>query len=134
MNPDSGVPDTATAPGSDGKLTAISAYAADSPFCGVVSDSRYRHDLRASLAIINGYSKALESSFQELTDHCQDLLGAVAVELNPDTLAQVQTLKADCRFCLSRLNSSVEQLKDRLAADDLTGAEDDVDPSGPSSR
>ena len=75
---------------------------------------RNYHDIRASLAIINGYSHALKSSFDELKDQYGDVLeqkDGVSDTVSSDRL---MSLEADCRFCLSRLCSSVEQLKERL--------------------
>lgn len=77
---------------------------------------RSDHDIRASLAIINGYGQALNSSFQELKEQYNDLLeqnDGVSDTARGDRL---MALEADCRFCLSRLCSSVAQLKESLTA------------------
>ena len=57
------------------------------------------HDIRASLAIINGYSDVLDQK-----------------EGDNDTAGsdRLMSLEADCRFCVSRLCSAVDQLKGRL--------------------
>ena len=74
----------------------------------------YYHDIRASLAIINGYSHALKSSFDELKDQYSDVLEKKDGRSDPANSDRLMSLEADCRFCLSRLCSSVDQLKERL--------------------
>ncbi len=75
---------------------------------------RNYHDIRASLAIINGYSHALKSSFDELKDQYGDVLEQKGGVSDTASCDHLMSLEADCRFCLSRLCSSVEQLKQRL--------------------
>ncbi len=74
------------------------------------------HDIRASLAIINGYSHALKASFEELKDQYSDVSEQKDGETDTAGSDRLMSLEADCRFCLSRLCSSVDQLKGRLEA------------------
>lgn len=80
------------------------------------------HDVRASLAIINGYSLALDSTFHELIGKYNTALGDSAA--NTQATADLKMLEADCRFCLSRLCRSVEQLKERLEVNEAASATD----------
>ena len=75
---------------------------------------RNYHDIRASLAIINGYSHALKSSFDELKDQYSDVLEKKDGKSETTNSDRLMSLEADCRFCLSRLCSSVDQLRERL--------------------
>lgn len=77
------------------------------------------HDIRASLAIINGYSHALKSSFDELKEQYGDVLEHKEGASDTSSSDRLMSLEADCRFCLSRLCSSVDQLKERLGVDDV---------------
>lgn len=79
-----------------------------------VGKVRYYHDIRASLAIINGYSHALKSSFDELKDQYSDVLEHKDGKSDTVNSDRLMSLEADCRFCLSRLCSSVDQLRERL--------------------
>lgn len=72
------------------------------------------HDIRASLAIINGYSNALKASFQDLKDQYSDVLDQKDGDIDSTGSDRLMSLEADCRFCLSRLCSSVDQLRGRL--------------------
>ncbi|ASJ70393.1 hypothetical protein [Granulosicoccus antarcticus] len=75
------------------------------------------HDIRASLTIINGYSSALESSFQELRDLYNETLEQKDGFTDEARSARLMTLEADCRFCLSRMCGSVAKLKERLQSE-----------------
>ena len=79
-----------------------------------VGKVRDYHDIRASLAIINGYSHALKASFQELKEQYSDVLEQKDGDSDTTGSDRLMSLEADCRFCLSRLCSSVDQLKGRL--------------------
>lgn len=80
-----------------------------------VQHARVQHDIRASLAISHGFNQALESSFAELCDVVQHVLGAHGETSSDDLLlARVKQLEADCTFCLSRLGRSLEQLDRRI--------------------
>ena len=79
-----------------------------------VGKVRDYHDIRASLAIINGYSHALKASFQELKEQYSDVLERKDGDSDTTGSDRLMSLEADCRFCLSRLCSSVDQLKGRL--------------------
>ena len=86
----------------------------ESPDLTVVGKVRNYHDIRASLAIINGYSHALKESFQELKEQYSDVLDQKDGETDSTGSDRLMSMEADCRFCLSRLCSSVDQLKGRL--------------------
>ncbi|MGQ7847799.1 hypothetical protein ACUNV4_25115 [Granulosicoccus sp. 3-233] len=77
------------------------------------------HDLRASLAIVNGFSAALGASFQDLTDQYQEILESNDVALIAESADRLMMLDADCRFCLSRLHTSIDKLKERLERERL---------------
>lgn len=82
------------------------------------------HDLRASLAIVNGYSAALGSSFEDLQGAYGEIIAMEESVVRPESVERLMMLEADCRFCLSSLRSSVERLKLRLhSKHDLTAAE-----------
>ncbi len=72
------------------------------------------HDVKASLAILNGYGDALDSSFSELCSQMDAIVSDTTLLKDQHTLGQLKTLEADCRFCLSRIRSSAGQLKERL--------------------
>ena len=72
------------------------------------------HDIRASLAIINGYSLALKASFDELKEQYSDVLDQKEGDSDTAGSDRLMSLEADCRFCVSRLCSAVDQLKGRL--------------------
>lgn len=72
------------------------------------------HDLRATLAIVNGFAQALDGSFVQLKQKYDDLLSQNTSTDTVDDMAELRTLEADCRFCLSRLLGSVDQLRERL--------------------
>lgn len=83
------------------------------------STVRNYHDIRASLAIINGYSNALQSTFQDLRDHYGEALEPTDETSATTSSDRLMSLEADCRFCLSRLCSSVDQLKQSLVFGDM---------------
>lgn len=77
------------------------------------------HDIRASLAIINGYSAALDSSFSEFKALYDETFENKDGSCDETSSARLMTLEADCRFCLSRMYSSVEKLKERLESESV---------------
>lgn len=81
--------------------------------------SMNHHDIRASLAIINGYSSALASSFVELRDLYNETLENTDGFADEAISARLMTLEADCRFCLSRMCGSVAKLKEHLQSEDV---------------
>lgn len=68
------------------------------------------HDIRASIAILNGFGDALGSSFQELSKALDDVIDCTACDPGMEAVGQIKTLQADCRFCLSRLQTATERL------------------------
>lgn len=72
------------------------------------------HDLRASLAIVNGYSAALDASFEDLCNQYREILESDGDAGLSESADRLMALDADCRFCLSRLHTSIDQLKLRL--------------------
>lgn len=80
------------------------------------------HDLRASLAIVNGFSTALGASFQDLSEQYSLILEAEEDVEDSGAADRLMMLEADCRFCLSRLRTSIDQLKHRLLVEhDIDG-------------
>lgn len=75
------------------------------------------HNLRASLAIVNGYSAALSASFEDLSAQYGGILSGGDEITDSQAVDRLMTLDADCRFCLSRLKTSIDQLKQRLRDD-----------------
>lgn len=75
------------------------------------------HDLRASLAIVNGFSAALGASFQDLSDQYSEIIELESDKISTESTDRLMMLDADCRFCLSRLRTSIDQLKHRLATE-----------------
>lgn len=84
-----------------------------------VNDHKLNHDLRASLAITNGFNQALDSSFSELCISFGQLLDSQTSSTITDVelVNKVEQLEADCRFCLSRMSRSLEKLNARLDSD-----------------
>jgi len=79
------------------------------------------HDIRASLAILSGFGEALETSFTELSSQMSAVMLKPCLQDDRESIGQLKTLEADCRFCLSRLRLSAGQLKERLEALDRCG-------------
>ncbi len=84
----------------------------------VVSDSESRltsqemHDVQASLAIINGYSRALADLFEDLTGKYRVVVGDAGSE---EELEEITSLESGGNVCLSGLSRSVEQLKCKMS-------------------
>ena len=72
------------------------------------------HDIRASLAILCGFGEALENSFVELSSCVDAAVCQHGLQNERETVGQLKTLEADCRFCLSRIRLSAAQLKEQL--------------------
>jgi hypothetical protein len=85
----------------------------------VASDSESRltsqemHDVQASLAIINGYSRALADLFEDLSVKYAVVVGDSGSDKE---LADITTLEFGCNVSLSGLTRSVEQLKCKMSA------------------
>ena len=77
------------------------------------------HDLRASLAIVNGFSAALGASFQDLSDQYREILESDDDAFIAESADRLMMLDADCRFCLSRLHTSIDKLKHRLETEQV---------------
>lgn len=77
------------------------------------------HDIRASLAITNGFNQALESTFSELCETYEQLLltRGTRSTTDVDLIKQLDRLEADCHFCMSRIKRSLEQLGSRIDYD-----------------
>lgn len=91
---------------------------------------RSSHDIKASLAIANGFSQALELALDDLQDSYLSIVNSV----DNVPASKLQLLKQhdnDCRFCLGRLSSSLQQLKTRIdqcdALKDSSHAPDEQD-------
>lgn len=80
------------------------------------ADARARHDIRASLAITRGFSKALESSFGELCQTVEHIISDCDTSAYADVIKRISELEADCGFCLSRIERSLDQLGVRIEA------------------
>lgn len=74
------------------------------------------HDIRASLAITRGFSKALEGSFNQLCDSVERVVSGDDARTDENVLKRISELEADCSFCLSRIERSLEQLGTRIEA------------------
>ena len=79
-----------------------------------VDNVRSLHDIRASLAILCGFGEALENSFAELSSCMDAAVCEYGLQDKRETVGQLKTLEADCRFCLSRIRLSAAQLKESL--------------------
>lgn len=81
-----------------------------------LSNSRVRsiHDIKASLAISNGFSQALETALSDLHESYVDIVHSTEATVSPELLQQLRKHENDCKFCLSRLSSSLSQLKTRI--------------------
>lgn len=77
------------------------------------NDSSMSHDVRAALAIASGFSDALRESFDQLQSCTEPLLEDERI-LPAPVADEVAMMEADCRFCLSRLQASVQRLKQKL--------------------
>lgn len=75
----------------------------------LLSNARIRHDIRASLAISKGMCQALEMSLEHLSEAC-------AIDTPEERLNSLETIEKDCRFCLSRILSSLTQLDSTVEA------------------
>ena len=71
---------------------------------------RLNHDMRASLAITNGFNQALETSLLDLVAEYQMLLDSKTSTPHEADLENVKKLEADCHFCLSRITRSIVKL------------------------
>ena len=71
---------------------------------------RLNHDMRASLAITNGFSQALGTSLSDLVAEFQILLDSRASITSEADLENINKLEGDCRFCLSRITRSLVKL------------------------
>ncbi|MDB3935881.1 hypothetical protein N9383_04090 [Granulosicoccus sp.] len=71
---------------------------------------RLNHDMRASLAITNGFNQALEASLLDLVAEYQILLDSKTSTPHEPDLENVKKLEGDCRFCLSRMTRSIVKL------------------------
>ncbi len=80
------------------------------------ASTKARHDIRASLAITRGFSKALESSFSDLCQTVEHALAGCDSGTNSEAVTRIAELEADCGFCLSRIERSLEQLSERIEA------------------
>lgn len=78
--------------------------------------AKSNHDIRASLAITNGFNQALESSFSDLCSAVEQLVRDREIRTDEDEalIHHVAKLEADCWFCLSRINRSLTQLGTRI--------------------
>lgn len=86
----------------------------DAPSGSIESHIKSLHDVKASLAILNGYGESLSTSFTELCDHMDSIVIRTTLKDDMDAIGQLKTLEADCRFCLSRIRASTDQLKEHL--------------------
>lgn len=82
------------------------------------------HDLRASLAIVNGFSAALGASFQDLSEQYKEILESDDDAFIAESADRLMMLDADCRFCLSRLHTSIDKLKHRLETERVIAGSD----------
>lgn len=80
-------------------------------------NARSNHDIRASLAVTKGFNTALGASLADLCEAVQQLLDMDDSDAKSGQLQRVALLEEDCRFCMSRINRSIEQLGTRLEAD-----------------
>ena len=71
---------------------------------------RLNHDMRASLAITNGFSQALGTSLSDLFAEFHILLDSQASKTSEADLENINRLEGDCRFCLSRITRSLVKL------------------------
>ena len=78
--------------------------------------SRSDHDIRASIAITKGFNKALESSLSELSHALHQALDQYDADSQGEPITRIRELEEDCRFCVLRINRSLEQLHARLIA------------------
>lgn len=78
------------------------------------------HDIRAYLAITNGFTEALEISLTDLVSEFKLVLNS---EDAPGNLQNLDKLEGDCRFCLSRISRSLALLSERINKVTLIDAE-----------
>lgn len=88
--------------------------------------ANYSHDLRASLAIVNGFSQALRNSFDDLQAQMLKVVDKESPDLSADAIEKLVLLESDCRFCLSRLQCAMQRLRTTLQQGQLL---DDDAPS-----
>ena len=88
------------------------------------------HDLRASLAIVNGFSTALGSSFKDLSEQYQRILESDDDTGMAESADRLMMLDADCRFCLSRLHTAIETLKSRLESERVIAGTGQAEDTG----
>ena len=71
---------------------------------------RMNHDMRASLAITNGFTEALGTSLSDLVAEYKFLLDSQISKTTNADVENVNKLEGDCRFCLSRITRSLVKL------------------------
>ena len=71
---------------------------------------RLNHDMRASLAITNGFNEALGTSLSDLVAEYKILLDSQISKTTKADVENVIKLEGDCRFCLSRITRSLVKL------------------------
>ena len=71
---------------------------------------RLNHDMRASLAITNGFNEALGTSLSDLVAEYKILLDSQISKTTKADVENVSKLEGDCRFCLSRITRSLVKL------------------------
>jgi len=110
------------------------SHAATGRGAGIGSDadesSVSSHDLRASLAIVNGFSTALGTSFKDLSEQYRMILEADDDTRVAEAADRLLMLDADCRFCLSRLHIAIEKLKSRLESEQVMDGSDLAEDTG----
>lgn len=77
---------------------------------------RFEHDIKASLAIANGFNQALELSFADLCDTYQKIWDVHTDLLTAEQAECLAEQQSDCWHCLSQVQRSIERLSSRLAA------------------
>ncbi|MBX2879491.1 MAG: hypothetical protein KTR32_06125 [Granulosicoccus sp.] len=78
------------------------------------SNRHFEHDVLASLAITKGFCSALETSYSDLRTTCEEIIEAIDQGIDDEQIAALTKTENDCKFCLTRLVRSMEQLKIRL--------------------
>lgn len=93
------------------------------------STVRSDHDIRASMAIANGFGSALDASFSELLESYNSLVASLPDGVSEPQLEKLKQTEQDCKYCLARLIHSIDLLKSRLSqADYLSGVKDGLPP------
>lgn len=75
---------------------------------------KIEHDIKASLAVANGFNQALELSFAELCDSYQKIWDVHTDMLTTEEIALLAEQQSDCWHCLSQVQRSIERLRVRL--------------------